>query len=375
MQGSSDNASRALTFQFKAGIGQFSTLFYLRKIQLFLKSHCVNCKNVNNIVLACLFSSKVTVITGTKLWRHGPGTNAFRMSDSGLRRWASALAGMFLVATIAVVVTRNNNMLGNVELESATDLHHEPTLQDLQRRVSKLMGQVRKAGKDAESDASKRDKLAVKLAKESSSISTAKALPLEDDLKEEMSSVSADESSAVAKRKTLQKKLDKAVNDLANAQLKAFDTKSAVRARMAAREALAAKAKEQRKASQAKKQQTEKTSRPATAQPKAQTKDQSHIAGADVHTLELRVQALSGALEALRKLKASAAESGTQGEAYLAELGQRLITMPEVQHILAQSLSAKDLSVAEQIANSLGKNFSANPPVDPKTMAEVLPYR
>jgi hypothetical protein len=280
---------------------------------------------------------------------------------------------MLLVAAIAIVVTRNNTTKDVIELVSDTDTHHEPSLQELQRRVSKLMEQVRKAGKDAESDASKRDQLAVKLAKDSSSINPAKAAPLEDDLKEEMSSVSADESSAVAQRKTLQKKLDKAVNDLANAQLKAFDTKSAVRARMAARVALAAKAKEQRKAV-AKNLHTEKAKKPATSQPNAQPKD-SHVAGADVHSLELRVQALSGALEALRKLKASAAESGTQGEAYLAELGQRLITMPEVQHILAQSLSAKDLSVAEQIANSLGTNFSANPPVDPKTMAEVLPCR
>jgi hypothetical protein len=281
---------------------------------------------------------------------------------------------MFLIAAIAVVVTRNNKSSDYVELVSATDLHHEPSLQDLQRRVSKLMEQVRKAGKDAEADASKRDDLAAKLAEDSSSVNPAKAIPLEDDLKEEMSSVSADESSAVAKRKSLQKKLDKAVNDLANAQLKAFDTKSAVRARMAAREALVAKAKEQRKASKAKQQHTGKASSPTAAQSKAQPKAQSQVAGADVHALELRVQALSGALEALRKLKASAAESGTQGEEYLAELGQRLITMPEVQHILAQSLSAKDLSVAEQIANSLGKNFTANPPVDPKTMAEVMPY-
>ena len=291
------------------------------------------------------------------------------MSDNAPRRLASAVAGLLLITAVAVMVSRSNYHTNDIELVSEEG--HEQTaddknsIQNLQRRVSKLMAQVRKAGIDAEKDASERDSLDMQLSEHANIANPVKAVEAQDELKEKISTEDHDVAAAETKRKSLQKDLDKAVNDLANAQLKAFDKKAAVRARIAAREAVLRKAKEQQNLA------THKD----VANSKGSQKSQSKDSGVDIASLERRVQALSGALEALKKLKASASASGPQGEAYLAELGQRLIMMPEVQNLLAQSLSANDLSIAEQIAKSLGRNFTASPPVDPKIMAEVIHFQ
>jgi hypothetical protein len=261
-----------------------------------------------------------------------------------------------------MLVSKSNNNENNTILVGKRMDKRPDSIQTLQRRVSELMQQVRKAGVDAEKDASKRDSLELQLTQDQHIANPVKAVDAQDEIKEKISSADHDVATAETQRKTLQKELDKAVNDLANAQLKAYDEKAAVQARIAARAALMKKAKEQQILAASKKVSK------ANSQKNAQVTD----AGDDVASLERRVQALSGALAALKKLKASASASGAQGETYLAELGQRLILMPEVQKLLAQSLSANDLSVAEQIAKSLGQNFTANAPVDPKVMAEVL---
>ena len=299
--------------------------------------------------------------------RLGLNSNAFStMPDIGVRRWATSIIGLFLIAAIATLISRVQNEENEISLVSAPNIKHHSdsknSIHNLQRRVSELMEQVRKAGIEAEKDASERDDLEVQLSKDSHINNPVKATEIRDQVQEQISTDEKDATSAEERRKSLQMKLDKAVNDLADAQLKAFDSKSAVQARLEAREALAQKrvAERQKKASLAKK-----------AAAKAPAKPQSKDSKVDIASLERRVQALTGALEALQKLRASASESGPQGQTYLAQLGQRLITMPEVQKLLVQSLSSKDLWIAEQIAKSLGQNFTSNAPVDPKIMAEV----
>lgn len=252
------------------------------------------------------------------------------------------------MATATILISRSSDSESRYELvDVAKSIHLKKGSHDvekLQKSVYALMEEVRKAGRHAAIDAHKRDKLAMELAElPQSSSNPVKAAEDQDHLKEELSTQSASLEKAEKKRKALQRRLDKAVNDLAKAQLLAFNLKEASEPKVVPHSAIA----------------------PSHAAAKG-GKPKSELA-----VLEGRAQALSDALGALKTLKSSAAVSGSQGELYLAELGQKLLGLPEVQKLLSQSLSAKDLEIAEQIAKSLGKNFSATDAVDPKIIAEV----
>ena len=168
---------------------------------------------------------------------------------------------------------------------------------------------------------------------------------------------------AETKRKALQHTLDIALDHLATEQEIAFDKRMA---------ALAVKEKEENAVRIAKEQQLaiQHQAKQAAGGSKAKATSgmQPAQARAEIAQLQRKVQDLSMTLASLREVKDSGAESGKE---YLAELGQELMAMPAVQRILTQSLGAKDLATAQQIADSLGQNFTASPAVDTKIVAEV----
>ena len=290
------------------------------------------------------------------------------------RRLALGAAGLALVVAVAMVALSgtgsDNDLPTSLEAVSVGG----QDIKKLESKVSKLMQEVRTAGKDAEDDANERDKLAMELASDNDyahraavthkpALNPLRAEEVENELKEEIASKDHDVTRAETKRKALQHTLDIALDHLATEQEIAFDKRMA---------ALAVKEKEENAVRIAKEQQLaiQHQAKQAAGGSKAKATSgmQPAQARAEIAQLQRKVQDLSMTLASLREVKDSGAESGKE---YLAELGQELMAMPAVQRILTQSLGAKDLATAQQIADSLGQNFTASPAVDTKIVAEV----